>query len=180
MNYGGLFVLRLRGKWFLGITPVLVAVAVLLVDQASKMIMLSLLGHVGREPINVIGPWLRFALVTNSGAAFGLFQDRTLFFTAVAIIAIPTLIIFHNNLPSDSWLAKNCVGLLLGGTLGNLADRVRYGYVIDFIDAGIGNQRWPTFNVADSAFVIGVLILAFYFLFQTSAERANAGGTSSS
>lgn len=166
-----------RSRHLLGITPLLIALGVFLADQASKLAILDLLGQPGRqEQINIIGSWLRLDLVTNSGAAFGLFQDRTVFFTAVAIIAIPALVVFHNNLPSESWLARNCIGLLLGGTLGNLVDRVRYGYVIDFIDAGVGHLRWPTFNIADSAFVVGVFVLALYFL--TSAERSNAGGAS--
>lgn len=147
-----------------GLTPLLIAAAIFLIDQISKLAVLEYMGRNGhQEQIDIIGSWLRLEFVTNSGAAFGIFQDKTLFFTVVAIIAIPVLIIFHNNIPSENALARNCVGLLLGGTLGNLVDRIRLGYVIDFIGAGVGNLRWPTFNIADSAFVVGVVILAFYF-----------------
>jgi signal peptidase II len=170
-------VVIIQSRRVVSVVPVFIAMIVFVLDQLSKAMMVDILGSAApREHIPVLGSWLRFDLVTNSGAAFGLFQDRTMLFTAVAIVAVPALILFHNSLPSQSWLARNCVGLLIGGTLGNLIDRVRYGYVVDFIDAGIGNMRWPTFNIADSAFVIGVLILCYYFL--TSAEKSNTGGQS--
>lgn len=159
------------------ITPFIIATATFLLDQASKTAIVSAIGHsYPPRPIELLGSWLRIDLVTNSGAAFGLFQDRTLFFTAIALIAIPALVVFHNNIPSDKLLARSCVGLLLGGALGNLADRVRYGYVIDFIDVGIGNLRWPTFNIADSAFVVGAIVLTAYLLLK--AERGDAGRAS--
>ncbi|MBI4322497.1 MAG: signal peptidase II [Chloroflexi bacterium] len=153
--------------------PFGVALVVFALDQATKIMAASYLGSAnGREHLEVIGSWLRFAYVTNSGAAFGILQDRTTLFTIIAFLAIPILIFFHNSLPSGGWIAKICVGLLLGGTLGNLVDRVRFGYVVDFIDVGVGNLRWPTFNVADSAFVIGVFVLATYFLTSSEARRA--------
>lgn len=174
-----------RNTRSLGIVTALIAVVVFVADQASKTAIVNLLGQ-GGQPfyVDVVGSWLRFVLVTNTGAAFGLLQGRTLFFTIVAVLAVPVLIIFHNSLPSNGWLARSTVGLLIGGALGNLADRLRYGYVIDFIDVGIGDMRWPTFNIADSAFVVGVFVLAFYFLTSTersvadtpSSERSNAGG----
>ena len=163
----------LEGR-YRSVVPVLVAVLVLVVDQLTKLLAIQYLGPASsREFVNVIGSWLRFSYATNSGAAFGILQDRTLFFTIIALVAIPVLIFFHNSLPRDSWLARSCIGLLMGGTVGNLVDRLHYGYVIDFIDAGAGNLRWPTFNVADSAFVVGVLILAAYLLFLSEPKRAS-------
>ncbi|MCL5025082.1 MAG: signal peptidase II, partial [Chloroflexi bacterium] len=86
------------------------------------------------------------------------------FFTLIAAAAIPIILLAQRELRRYGWPVQLTLGLLLGGTLGNLTDRLRLGFVVDFIDVGVGNLRWPTFNVADSAFVIGVGILLIYFL----------------
>ncbi len=144
------------------------ALIVFIVDQMSKNFALSHLGPGAQaDSLPILGTYLRLEYVTNSGAAFGLLQDRTLFFSIIAFVAIPILLVFYNSIPKESLIPRLCIGLLLGGTVGNLADRVRFGFVIDFISAGIGHLRWPTFNVADSAFVIGVLILAFHLIMNT-------------
>jgi signal peptidase II len=64
-----------------------------------------------------------------------------------------------------AWWVTVVFGMLLGGTLGNLLDRLRMGHVVDFVDVGIGSLRWPSFNVADSSFVVGIIILAVYLSF---------------
>jgi len=97
--------------------------------------------------------------VTNTGAAFGLLPDHGLFFIAIAAIVVIAILVYHRHLP-DKALVKASLGLQLGGALGNLTDRLRYGYVIDFIDFKV----WPVFNLADSAIVIGVAVLAYYLL----------------
>ncbi|MCL5961254.1 MAG: signal peptidase II [Chloroflexi bacterium] len=154
------------------------AAVVFVLDQVTKYLATILLGPTGpMERLDILGSWLRFDYVTNSGAAFGFLQDRTLFFSIVAFLAIPVLLVFYNNLPKESLIPRLCIGLLLGGTVGNLADRVRFGYVVDFIDAGVGHLRWPTFNVADSAFVVGVFILAFHLLL--SADKTDKRGATS-
>lgn len=163
-----------RGSGLLLVT----AGVVLVLDQVTKHAATAYLGPGGQEErLNIVGSWVRLAYVTNSGAAFGVLQDRTLLFSIIAFLAIPVLLVFYNYLPGDSFIPRFCVGLLLGGTLGNLIDRIRFGYVVDFIDMGYGHLRWPTYNVADSAFVIGVFILAFYLTF-LSTGRAKQSATS--
>lgn len=147
---------------------------VFVVDQATKLLARQYLNpETGLGQVDVVGSWLRLTYATNTGAAFGIFPDRTLLFTVVALAAVPVLILCQRYLPVTGWPARLSLGLLLGGTVGNLVDRLRYGYVVDFIDAGINSLRWPTFNVADSAFVVGIFILAGYLLFFTETSRTD-------
>lgn len=166
--------IKRTGGWL-----IVVAAFVFAFDQVTKYAATAYLGPGGQEErVNIIGSWLRLVYVTNSGAAFGILQDRTFLFSIIAFLAIPVLLIFYSRLPSESIIPRFCLGLLLGGTLGNLVDRVRFGYVVDFIDMGYGHLRWPTYNVADSAFVIGVLILTIYLTF-LSSDKANKQGVPS-
>lgn len=143
-----------------------VGLLVFALDQLTKHLVSQSLGPgAPQHSIEVVGTFLRFSYTTNSGAAFGMFPQGTAVFTAIAILAVPLLLFSRLLIDSDSPLIRFSLGLLLGGTLGNLADRLRLGYVVDFIDAGIGQLRWYSFNVADSAFVIGVAVLAVYMAF---------------
>lgn len=144
---------------------VLIGVLVLALDQATKALAQ---GYLAPQPREVLGEWVRLTLVKNPGAAFGLFPDKTAFLVLVSLVAVPAILYYHRFLDARWWLARLSPGLLLGGALGNLADRVRLGYVVDFIDVGAGSLRWPTFNVADSAFVIGCLVLIPHLVFQKS------------
>jgi signal peptidase II len=159
-----------RGPWL--VLVIALAIAVFALDQFSKSLINQNFGSAsGPRYTEVLGDILRFVYVTNPGAAFGILPNATVFFAAIAIIAIPALLYLQRFLPSNGWIANVAVGLLLGGNLGNLCDRLRFGYVVDFIDAGIGSTRWYTFNVADACFVIGVIILAGYILFFTDAKE---------
>lgn len=152
----------------------LLAAVVVGLDQVSKALVIQHLNPAtGPGQIEVVGNWLRLSYTTNTGAAFGMFPGMTLFFTIVALLAIPAMIIFQRYLPANAWPAWISIGLMLGGTIGNLLDRLRFGNVIDFIDAGIGNLRWYTFNVADASMVIGVLILAGYILLFSETPSAD-------
>jgi signal peptidase II len=104
--------------------------------------------------------FLQITHVKNTGAAFGLFTGQTLPLIITALVGIAALLLCYRYPPLDTTLSRSALGLLLGGTVGNLADRLRLGYVTDFIDIGI----WPAFNIADSAIVVGASILAFFFL----------------
>ena len=140
--------------------PVLVLVTA--VDFCTKAIAASRLGFEGL-PHPVIGEWLRFTLVHNPGAAFGLHvgaYSRGIF-TALTIIALFILgRLYYATRPGDvvrTW----SLALVCGGALGNLIDRIRWGQgVVDFLDVGVGDTRWPTFNVADMAVSIGAFLLA--------------------
>ncbi|MDP3879553.1 MAG: signal peptidase II [Dehalococcoidales bacterium] len=117
--------------------------------------------------------WLRLTHIRNPGAAFGLFQGFSFTLTVLAIAGIIALLVFfiffYHRFPflNDS-LSKPALGLILGGTVGNLIDRLRLGSVTDFVDFGF----WPAFNVADASIVIGALIFAYSLLFPARAKQS--------
>jgi signal peptidase II len=94
----------------------------------------------------------------NTGALFGLFQDNALMFGLVSIAVIALIVIYEARSGTSLYLTIT-LGLLLGGAVGNMLDRLRLGYVVDFVDAGIGSTRFYTFNVADSAISLAILLL---------------------
>jgi signal peptidase II len=136
-----------------------IAVLTLIADQFSKRIIQQTM-HPGDfwSPLSSLGRLFRISYVTNTGAAFGLFPNQGGLFTVVALVVVVIIVTYYRYLPTDGWLLHLSLGLQLGGAIGNLLDRVRLGYVVDFIDVGF----WPVFNLADSAIVIGVGILAYY------------------
>jgi signal peptidase II len=143
---------------------VLLGVAVLayLLDLVSKMIVVAKLEH--EEPIEVFGDWLKFDAIRNAGAAFGIGEAFTVIFTAIAAVVIVVIVRLARKLYSLPWAIA--LGLLLGGALGNLTDRifrapgVFKGAVVDFI----APAHFAVFNLADSAIVCGgilIVILSF-------------------
>ena len=114
---------------------------------------------------------LDFTHVRNPGGAFSFLADtpvffRMSFFLGATIFAIGLLLVFFRRLPSDALLSAFALGAILGGAVGNMIDRIVYGEVIDFIDVYLWNDYiWPTFNLADSFIVVGVVILIFETFF---------------
>lgn len=125
-------------------------------DQATKWLALEFLSHVPTVPI--IPGIFHLTLVQNSGVAFGLFQGRGLWITLGTLLVLAGL--FRTTLRTDRgrW-APLCLALILGGAVGNLIDRMRFGGVIDFLDFRI----WPVFNLADSCITVGAALLAVNF-----------------
>ena len=150
------------------------AIVLFALDQLTKGWIAATLGPGGARPgqtIELLGDYARLGYTTNTGAAFGIGQNRSFVFTIVALVAIPAIAYFNRTITPRSLLTRLCLGALLGGTLGNLVDRLRHGFVVDFVDVGIGDLRWPSFNVADSSFVVGIIVLSIY-LFLTDPARA--------
>ncbi len=141
----------------------LIAGLVLAVDQLTKLIVLLKLDE-GRF-IPVIGNVLDINLVRNTGAAFGIFRNQTLILTGISILVLILISIFRRQITNSGSVFKTGFGLIAGGTFGNLIDRLRFGYVVDFIDFHI----WPVFNAADSAITVGVILL----LWKIFRERKN-------
>ncbi len=146
------------------LTALLVAIA----DQLTKIWIRS---HSEGQVIFESG-FFSIIHVNNSGAAFGILQDKSFFltiagFTGILLILLFVFVFSHRSPFLNGSLGKLALGLVLGGTIGNLTDRLRYGHVTDFISVGI----WPTFNIADSAISIGIILFAYLFLFSTKAER---------
>ena len=146
-----------RGLLFLGL-----AVLVVLLDQLTKRLAEERLDRAGVRsvPLPIVGDYLRFTYVENRGAAFGLLQDQTVFFVFVGIVVVGVIAASYRYLPRSGFLVHLALGLQLGGAVGNLIDRVRQGYVVDFVDFGYRSNWWPVFNLADSAIVVGVALLA--------------------
>jgi signal peptidase II len=135
------------------------AAIVIALDQFTKWIASTrlLMG----QPVPVLDDAVRFTLVHNTGAAFGLFPGSRLPFIVISILAITVVIYLFLRETYQSLANRILLGCILGGAVGNLVDRVRLGHVIDFIDVGVGTLRWPVFNVADSAVTLGVIFLAW-------------------
>ncbi len=135
------------------------AATVIAIDQITKAIASSRL-LVGL-PVPLFGDAVRFTLVHNTGAAFGLFPGSRVPFIVISILAIVVVIYLFLRETYRSLANRILLGCILGGAIGNLVDRVRLGWVVDFIDMGFGSLRWPVFNVADSAVTLGVIFLAW-------------------
>jgi len=117
-----------------------------------------------RVPHELVGDWLRFTLVYNPGAAFGLHvgQYSRWIFMVLTLVALIILARLYRGTRSGDLTRTVALALVCGGAVGNLIDRIRSGNgVIDFIDVGLGDSRWPTFNVADVAVSAGAFLLAW-------------------
>ena len=122
----------------------------------------------------ILGEWIQFRLVYNTGAAFAMrpqsilpFLNPTIFYALFSATAIGALIYYYRSLKSDDPWQKAGVALILSGAFGNLIDRLKFQKVTDFIDVGIPSipTRWPTFNVADSCVCVGVALIMLAPLF---------------
>ena len=149
----------------------LTALTILVADQLTKALVVANLA-VG-EKAQLLGDLVQVWHAQNRGAAFSLFQGGTVIFLIVSVLSIGMVAYFHRSLRDRSPWLHVMLGIVLGGTLGNFIDRLRQGYVTDWLSIGIGDTRWPTFNVADSSVVIGIGILVVY-LFLTSPDRREA------
>ncbi len=125
----------------------------------------------GAAPTPVIGDFVRIAKSYNSGGIFGLFGNSAVFLALSSLIVIGLIVVYEWREGSQSWLLTIALGLLLGGAIGNFIDRIRLGWVVDFVDMGIGDTRFYTFNVADSAISIALLLLIVIALFHERIAR---------
>lgn len=143
-------------RWFA------LAIVIIIADQATKWLASNLLCC--RPPVAVTS-FFNLVLAHNPGAAFSFLADQPgwqrWFFAAIALIAsivISVLLVQHAKRQSERWFCAG-LALILGGAVGNLIDRVLYGYVVDFLDFHAGGWHWPAFNVADSAISVGAALL---------------------
>ncbi len=145
---------RARARWplFIGL-----AGTVVVLDQLAKAWLVSILPQEGQR-LSVVDDLVRLVNSHNSGALFGLFKDQAVLFGLVSLGVVALIVWYHGSTGRNTLLSV-ALGLLLGGALGNMTDRLRLGYVVDFVDAGIGDWRWYTFNVADAAISCAILLL---------------------
>ena len=111
-------------------------------------------------PQQLIGSFVQIIRGENRGGLFGIVQGSAPLLAALSIVVILALVIFHERerLPQVTPVTVG-VGLLIGGAIGNLIDRLAFGYVLDFIDVGVGSLRFWTFNIADAGISLGIVIL---------------------
>lgn len=149
-----------------------IAIWVIAADQATKAVITSQVAL--NDAIEVIPGLFNIVYVRNLGAAFGILNDGSvlskLFLIGVSSIAL--VLIGSLIKSSKDALLSFALSLIAGGAVGNLIDRVRLGYVIDFLDFYIGEYHWPAFNVADSAITVGALLALFSYLKETRKKGA--------
>lgn len=137
-----------------------IAVLILVLDQASKLLALEVLAG---SPVAVL-PFFNLNLTFNSGAAFGFLNQasgwQNWFFITVAFTVSVIIVVMIRNLSRNDLQTAVALSMILGGAIGNLIDRVRLGYVVDFIQLYYKTWSWPVFNIADSAIMIGAILLA--------------------
>ncbi len=157
--------MRLAGDGRIGLAAA-VAAAVVVADQTTKAVVAhSMALH---QSIDLL-PFFALTYLRNSGAAFGVLAAapatvRLPLFFAVTVIAVAALISFVRRTPADARWLVGALGAVLGGAIGNLVCRVRFGEVIDFLDVHWGAVHWPPFNVADSAITVGVAVVLLHGL----------------
>lgn len=157
----------------------LVVGGVLLLDLATKRWIVE--NFVLYQSIPVLGDYVRITYTHNPGAAFGINvgEHSRVFFLVLAVAALVVLAYLYWITPTADRLRLFAVALVTGGAVGNIVDRIRYERgVVDFLDVGIGEHRWPVFNVADIAVSTGAILLlvSFYLEERREREREAAGG----
>ena len=141
-------------------------VSTVVLDQISKVqIMQTMRLH---ESIPVFSEFFSLTYIRNPGAAFGLLASsgqlfRLIFFGVTSVFALGLLGMIFFRLRQDDWVGQLSIAAILGGAIGNLLDRVRFGEVIDFLDFYVNGYHWPAFNVADAAISVGVFFLILHF-----------------
>ncbi len=151
------------------------ALAVVVLDQATKTWVLATFEL--HETLPVIPGWFHLTYIRNPGAAFGLFSGhaeafRRPFFLVVTTVALAAILAILWRAPRGRPWLLTALGLVFGGAVGNLIDRVRWGEVVDFLDVFWKTHHWPAFNIADSAITVGMGVLILEELF----GRKRAGG----
>jgi signal peptidase II len=139
----------------------LIAIGAVGIDQSAKALVVARVPlYAAVQPIPALGHLFNFTFITNTGAAFGLLPDRGIIFIAIALAVAVAIVVYVRRIPHGEWLLKTSLALQLGGAMGNLLDRIRLGYVVDFADF----HAWPVFNFADTCIVVGVALLAYRLL----------------
>lgn len=142
--------------------PIIAALSVIVIDQATKYLVLQAFteGHTTQ----IIPGFFNLTLVFNPGAAFGLFPNFKYFFLIFATVAIIIIFFVAYTYARNNIVLQMFLGLVVGGACGNLIDRIRIGHVVDFLDFYISSYHWPSFNIADSAICIGMGVLTYMLI----------------
>ena len=153
----------------------LLAALVVLLDLYTKQLAMQ---HLELYRPNAVFSWLNFTLAHNTGAAFSFLAGgggwQRWFLSVVAVIIVGVLLVWLWRLPHRARLLPSALALVIGGAIGNVVDRIRFGYVVDFIDVHYAGWHWPAFNLADSAIVAGVILLLLDSLIPSRRKHHNA------
>ena len=153
-------------------TPLLVALLVILLDQATKEWVRGAFSL--HESVPVIPGFFHLTYIRNTGAAWGMFSGQNVALSALALVMLGALVVFRRKILPPGRVHRVALGLLCGGIVGNLFDRLRLDYVVDFLDFFHRGWHFPAFNVADAAIVVGAVGLVLFGLWPGTRER-NAG-----
>jgi len=147
-----------------------VALAVFVADRITKAWVVENIPVGTARPI--AGDYIRIVHAQNTGAAFGLLPERTTLLSILSVVAVLAIVYYYRQIASSSSIVAATLGMQLGGASGNLLDRVTQGYVVDFVDVGVGDIRFWAFNVADSSIVVGIVLVTAALWFEE--RRASA------
>lgn len=159
----------------MGFAWLLISVLVIVLDLWTK--------HVATQQLTLYRPleltsWLNMTLAHNYGAAFSFLSDaggwQRWLFTVLAAVVTGVLVVWLLRLSKPEKLTAAALALIIGGAIGNLADRIRHGYVVDFIDVYYRDWHWPAFNLADSAITCGVILLLLDGLILSASKKSTA------
>jgi signal peptidase II len=146
-----------------------VGVVVFVIDRVTKAWVSDNIPLGTARP--VVGDYVRIVHAQNTGAAFGLLPERTTLLSVLSVVAVLAIVYYYRQIASSSALVSATLGMQLGGAFGNLLDRVTQGYVVDFVDVGVGDVRFWAFNVADSSIVVGIILVTLALWYE---ERRTA------
>lgn len=141
-----------------------IAAIIIVIDGVTKYLVDTRMAV--HETITLPVNFVQLTYVRNFGAAFGVLQHQSLFFICIAVLTIGLIFYYFEEIKNSGNLTFAVAALMLGGAIGNLIDRVRFGYVIDFIDLKV----WPVFNVADIALTTGMILIFIQIFFLKSAD----------
>lgn len=151
--------------------------AIALLDQWTKELARTRLA--GSEPVDMIPGFFALRYAQNTGAAWSMFEGLNVVLVAVSVVMLVLVVVFRRQLFPESPWSRVTLGLIMGGIAGNLMDRLRWDYVVDFLDFYLGTQHFPTFNVADSAICTGVgLYILHQFIGNRSGDECRNRATS--
>ncbi len=156
------------------VIPLAWLLAVVVFDQLTKGLVMAYFGLY--ELQSIIPGLFNLTYLTNTGAAFGMLAGaqsiwRQVFFVGVAVAAIGVMVFSYRQFHNQGKIFAHAIGLIAGGAVGNLIDRLRFGAVVDFLDFYVGTHHWPAFNVADSAICVGVGLFILGSILYPSQEN---------
>jgi len=148
--------------------------ASIVLDQLTKKWAVGVLKD--GSSIKVIGDFLRFTYAENRGAAFSILQDQRVFFIITTVVMLVVMAYIYFKTKNITKLSKLSIAMIAGGAIGNFLDRLRLGYVVDFIDVRFGSfYNFPIFNIADSFVVCGTILMIILILFNRFEKSETDG-----